>query len=315
MIRTVTLNSGFDEVFTVSNFAFGTVGDILAHQTLPSGKGFNAARIVQMLGEKVKAYGLVGELDYNEFSSRLQEEGISASLVTVPGRTRRNVTILNNNDGSPTAHVKGPGFALDNDVSFRTLLKQLTDDIEPGDLVTLNGSTPKGISDNAWAECGKLVQEKGARLLIDISGEPLRLVLEQCRVLVCKPNEEEMLILSESQHDRDEAVRKALGFMSSCNVTLPTVTLGQDGLRFVANQKLWSALCDVNNARILVGAGDACMAGLAVGFARNTASLMDIACYAVATATAYVTGSDPVVFASEVEKLRSSVKVQLLHEA
>jgi 1-phosphofructokinase len=313
MIRTVTLNSGFDEFFRVSNFAFGAVGDIIAHRTLPGGQGFNVARVVHWLGEKVKAYGLIGDLDYVEFAARLREEGISASLVAVPGRTRRNVTMLNVSDGGPTAHVKGPGFTLDNDHPFRALLKLLSDEIEPGDLVTLNGSTPKGLSNKAWTECGRLALEKGAKLLVDISGEPLRQVLEQCSVLVCKPNEQEMGILSGHHNDRNQEAQEALRFMSSRGVTLPTVTLGQDGLRFIVEKHLWSARCAVSNARILVGAGDACLAGFAVGFARNFPSLADISCYGVAVASAHVQGTDPTVFALDVEEKKSSVRLELIH--
>lgn len=315
MIRTVTLNSGFDELFTVSDFAFGAVGDIIAHRTLPSGKGFNMARVVRMLGEKVKAYGLVGELDHEEFASRLHEEEIPAGLVAVPGRTRRNITMLNVSDGHPAAHLKGAGFTLKSDLSFRSLLNLLKDEIEPGDLLALNGSTPRGIAYSAWAECGRLAEEKGARLLVDVSGEPLRQILHQCPVLVCKPNEEEMsVLLSENHRNRDEAVESALGFMRSCGVALPAVTLGADGLRFIAEERLWSARCDVPRARILVGAGDACMAGIAVGFARGTSSLKDIACYGVAAATAHVEGTETAAFASEVERLKPSVMLQLVHE-
>ena len=45
MIRTVTLNTGFDELFTVSALDFGGVSDLREHRTLASGKGINAARV------------------------------------------------------------------------------------------------------------------------------------------------------------------------------------------------------------------------------------------------------------------------------
>ena len=312
MIRTVTLNSGFDEFYTVSNFSFGGVGDVIEYATLPSGKGFNAARCVRLLGGEVKAYGLVGASDCEEFQSRLSEEGIDAALVPVPGRTRRNLTLLNVTGGGPAAHVKGAGFALESDAPFRALTELLGDEIEPGDIVTLNGSTPRGLPDSAWAECGSMVSEKGAALLVDVSGEPLRRVLERCRILACKPNEEEMRVLADERLDRDVAVRRALEFMSSRSVTLPLVTLGQDGLRFMADGRLWSACCDTPGARVFVGAGDACVAGLATGFARDNASPSDAVRYGVAAATAHVQGMNAALFRGGVENLLSSVKIELL---
>jgi fructose-1-phosphate kinase PfkB-like protein len=44
MIRTITLNTGFDEVFTVSGISFGGVERVLDHSELAAGKGINAAR-------------------------------------------------------------------------------------------------------------------------------------------------------------------------------------------------------------------------------------------------------------------------------
>ncbi|HEY0514010.1 MAG TPA: hypothetical protein VGH73_19030 [Thermoanaerobaculia bacterium] len=51
MIRTVTLNTGFDEVFTVSAVDFGGVTETQRHVTLASGKGINAARTIAALGD------------------------------------------------------------------------------------------------------------------------------------------------------------------------------------------------------------------------------------------------------------------------
>jgi 1-phosphofructokinase len=312
MIRTVTLNSGFDEFYTVSNFSFGGVGDVIEHTTLPSGKGFNVARAARLLGEKVKAYGLVGAPDREEFEARLSEEGIDAALVAVPGRTRRNVTLLNVTDGGPAAHVKGPGFALESEAPFSALLGLLRDETGAGDIVTLNGSTPRGLPDDAWAECGRAAREKGALLVVDVSGEPLRRVLDRCPVLACKPNEEEIRAISGGGPDRDGAVRQALDFMSSRSVTLPVVTLGKDGLRFVADGRTWSARCDVPGARVFVGAGDACLAGLAAGLSRDGNSLADAVRFGVAAASAHVRGTDAPAFAGEVERMLSSVEIELL---
>lgn len=313
MIRTITLNTGFDELYTVSGFSFGGVGDVLEHTTLASGKGFNVARVVGLLGERVKAYGLVGSLDRDEFASRLGGEELPAGLVAVPGRTRRNLTLLDVDGRRPAAHFKGPGFKLENDAPFRALLELLGGEIEAGDLVTLNGSTPKGLSAVVWAECGRLAIEKGARLIVDVSGEPLRRVLEQCRALACKPNEEEMGVLTGNLPEQEQAARLALEFMSSHEVTLPTVTLGQDGLRFVADGEFWSARCDVTNARVVVGAGDACVAGLAVAFVRGVAPLSDIARHGVAAATVHVRGETHSNFAAEIEKTLPSVRLDRLH--
>src|SRR6266496_864244 len=122
MIRTVTLNSGFDEVFTVANLKFGMVGDVIRRDNLASGKGFNAARIVRALGEEVKAYGFIGAADLEEFRASLANAGIDTGLVCIEGTTRRNLTILAVDNGLPATHLKGKGFEISSDDPAHALM-------------------------------------------------------------------------------------------------------------------------------------------------------------------------------------------------
>ena len=287
MIRTVTLNSGFDEVFTVANLNFGMVGDVIRRDNLASGKGFNAARIVRALGEEVKANGLIGTADQEEFRASLTAEGIDTGLVCIDGTTRRNLTILAVDNGLPTAHLKGKGFEISSDEPVRALMNMLSSEITPGDIVTLNGSTPSGLDSKTWAAFGRMAVERGAKLLVDVYGNPLIDVLSQCRVFLCKPNEEEIQILV-SKDSEEFTARHALDLMASHGVTLPIVTLGKAGICFASGNELWGARCEVENARMLVGAGDACLAGLAIGALRDEQPLPEIARYGVAVASAYV---------------------------
>src|SRR4051794_10511457 len=87
MIRTVTLNTGFDELFTVSALDFGGVSDLREHRTLASGKGINAARTIAALGEPVKAYGLIGRADRDRFQSLLERDGVETALVPIDAPT------------------------------------------------------------------------------------------------------------------------------------------------------------------------------------------------------------------------------------
>lgn len=308
MIRTVTLNSGFDEVFIVTNLPYGGVGDVIRHDTFASGKGFNAARVIRVLGEPVKAYGFIGDADKDEFSSRLSAEGIDSELVGIAGKTRRNLTVLDVSNGLPAAHVKGEGFRVDSDQPLHALMEVLARDIQPGDIVTLNGSTPAGVVETGWAEVGRLAVERGATLLIDIYGSPLLHVLTACNVFLCKPNQEEIHVFPAHDSDLDN-VQSAIAFMRRNEVTLPIVTLGKDGLCFGVAESLFVGTCEVERATMLVGAGDACLAGLAIATARKNAPI-EIASYGVAVASAYVSAVGSNQLASETGRLLSTVSVQ-----
>lgn len=308
MIRTITLNSGFDEVYTISGFEFGKVGNVIRHDTLASGKGLNAARVIATLGEEVTAYGFVGSSDYDEFSSRLKADGVAHRLVKVHGRTRRNLTVLDEASGLPTAHFKGSGFEITSGEAFQELLDLLGNETKPGDIVTLNGSTPRGLAVDCWARCGQVAIARGATLLVDIHGEPLRHLIGSCEVFLCKPNEDEVSVLCDGTVSSHPYAM--LRFMALHKVTLPVVTLGERGILFMKAGEIRTARCTVENARMLVGAGDACLAGFAVAISQHGNDVETIVRFGVATASAYVMNSIPGKLASLVRELLPRVTIE-----
>jgi len=282
MIRTVTLNTGFDEVFIVSAITPGGVTEVRNHVTLASGKGINAARTIASLGEPVKAYALIGRADRDRFRDLLESDRVESSLIPIEASTRHNLTLLDESSGRPAAHVRAPGFALEDPAPVEALTAELVKDVRPGDRVILHGSTPQGLDARTWARIGKAVVEKGATLLLDIYGEPLLHALE-LPVEVCKPNEEEIRVLPVA------GVDAALRFMADKGVKLPVVSQGEKGMRFLIDGGIGTERKAVERPRFLVGAGDAAMAGLAVALRRGSSPREAIR-QAVTMAAAHVEG-------------------------
>jgi len=292
MIRTVTLNTGFDEVFTVSAIQPGGVTEVRGHKTLASGKGINAARTIASLGEPVKAYGLIGRSDFGRFVDLLKEDGVASALIAIDARTRHNLTLLDESAGRPAAHARAPGFTLDDPAPAEALTAELARGVHPGDLVILHGSTPGGLDTRTWARLGRAAVDRGATLLLDIYGEPLLHALGNLPVAVCKPNEEEIRILPGiGELSGDTAVDAALRFLADRGVRWPVVSRGAERLRFLVDGRIGTARLPVERPRFLVGAGDACMAGLAVALRRGLPALEAIR-YAVAVAATHVAGAE-----------------------
>ena len=85
VLRTVTLNTGYDDYFTVSGLAWGGVGAMHDFRSVCSGKGISCARTAVALGLDTVAYALIGADDQPDYSARLTAEGIAHTLVAVPG--------------------------------------------------------------------------------------------------------------------------------------------------------------------------------------------------------------------------------------
>lgn len=305
MIRTVTLSSGFDEVFTVDRLVFGSVTAVLKRQVWASGKGVNAARAAAALGADVVVYALVGAQDRREFEAHLAMENLNCRLSEVPGGTRHNLTLVAA-DSPPAAHFRGDSFSLSDDRPVRMLFERLLAEVRPGDIVSVHGATPAGLAESTWTSLGVEAKKRGARIIADVYGEPLVELLERCELEACKPNEDEARVLPVSGRFGPAA---ALRYLEARGVGLATVSLGARGLAFLQEDRVWLARCPVNNPRILVGAGDACTGGLAVALGSGV-SKFDAVRASVAAAAAHVEGSGPGELAARVRTLLPTVQME-----
>lgn len=269
MIRTVTLNSGFDDTFHVTQIPWGGVSDVTFYSSVPSGKGVNVARTAAAVGAEVCAYAFVGEKDVDDFERRLALSGVIPRLVPVTGETRHNLTLFIEGASEMASHMVGRGFQTTTGNDVDRLAKMLTNEVARGDIVTLSGSLPYGLSLNTWPRLADIVLKAGATLLVDLQGESLLRVLAQGGVYAATPNEQESYaLLDNTPRSRSKAIVAAVFRLKKWLVKEPMVTMGAEGVAFLtsehASAEHVSALkCPVDLPRIAVGAGDAFLAGYA----------------------------------------------------
>jgi len=104
-IVTVTLNPAIDHLLEAPQFAVGSHVRARRIGRNPAGKGINVARVIATLGSRCIATGLVGKGELGMFESFLDERGegrVTNQLLVIHGRTRDNVTIM---DQIGRAHV------------------------------------------------------------------------------------------------------------------------------------------------------------------------------------------------------------------
>src|SRR5215216_3194197 len=100
VIRTITLNIGFDEIYVVDQIVSNSVARMLSHRTVAAGKGINAARTVSQLGANVTAYAIVGQNDLEYFSQLVLLDGISPRFIPIDQPTRHNLTLVQSDGGN-----------------------------------------------------------------------------------------------------------------------------------------------------------------------------------------------------------------------
>lgn len=290
VLRTLTLNSGFDDTFTVSGLDWGGVGRVRAFRSLPSGKGVNAARAAAALGVPVCAYSLVGRDDADTFAAQLRAEGIEHRLVAVAGSTRHNLTLVPESADRVAAHLVAEGFRLPDARPVEALADRLLQECRPGDVVSCNGSVPAGVPGTVWADVVAALRDAGAIIVLDVQGEAMRHALAAGPIALAKPNESEIAALPGVDPEGSDPVADALQSLAGSGVAHPVVTLGAAGAAFLRGGRVRRAACPVERPVVAVGAGDTFLAGVCAAIIAGREDSADLVASGLAAAAAHVAG-------------------------
>lgn len=289
-LRTVTLNTGYDDYYTVTGMNWGGLGRMLAFRSVCSGKGVSCGRAALALGLPVKGYALVGAEDLGHYSAQLAAEGLDHHLLAVPGSTRHNLTLVDGEGRQVAAHFVAGGFELDGPDDVAPLFSQVLADLQPGDVVTLNGSTPSGLADDTWAGLARACLARGARVVVDAQQAAFRAALAVPGLTAFKPNDDEIAALpGVAEAAPEERVGLALRQLAATGVRIPLVSLGARGVAVLRGDEVVTLACPVENPIQSVMAGDAFVAGLAWGLLED-ADDEECVRRALATAAAHVAG-------------------------
>ena len=164
------------------------------------GKGINVARWLALRGAVVSCGGLLGADNAAPFEQELARCGIGDAFVRVPGATRRNEMIVTPGGSFKLNRPAFPGLPPDFDAL--AVIKDLKDFKESKDLndlkdlnsaprvAILSGSLPPAVPKDFYAAAIRALKARGWTVVLDASGEALRLGVEAGPDLI-KPNADE----------------------------------------------------------------------------------------------------------------------------
>ncbi|MFC4490412.1 1-phosphofructokinase [Chromobacterium aquaticum] len=283
-VYTVTLNPALDQTVTLERLTPGVVNLAQSASSNAGGKGVNVASCLADWGAPVSACGLLGRNNGEAFEQLFQAKGIADRMLRLPGDTRINIKLAEL-AGGDTTDINLPGIAAD-----AAELDRVSADLEaalrPGDIVALCGSLPPGLPADGYARLLRSLRPLGARLLLDSSGEALRLALNGAAPPHCvKPNRQELEQWAGRSLPDSAALLACARELLQAGVERVVVSLGAEGALFVENGQALLATLPAQRPLSTVGAGDALLAGLAAGW-RDALPLTAAARLAVAFAAA-----------------------------
>jgi len=282
MICTVTLNTSIDKAYRLdSPLVDGAVQRVATCIDNAGGKGLNAARAIATCGEDVVATGFVGGHTGQLLCDLLARDDIAERFVRTKAETRCCINVLEPS-GRSTEFLE-PGREVYKD-EVNALIERIGELAAQADVVTFNGSVPKGMDSTVYADLVGRVRAAGKPCILDTSGSLLEQGIRALPTMV-KPNTDEIgQILGRSVSNIDE-VCVAARELHDRGIEQVVVSLGGDGAVMACSAGLFRGRAPKIEVVNPVGSGDTMVGAFAVAIARGLAPADQLA-YAMSCASA-----------------------------
>ena len=259
-ILTLTLNPALDLTVRLARLEPGAVNRSETLITHAAGKGVNVAQVLADLGHAVTVGGFLGEDNPQAFEALIAHRGFGDAFVRVPGETRSNIKIAEQ-DGRVT-DINAPG-PLVSEQAQAELLKRLALIGSDFDAVVVAGSLPRGVSPQWFQALIEQLKNLGLKVALDTSGEALRAGLKAGPWMV-KPNTEELAQALDNATD-------AISQLHQQGVEHVVVSDGAAGVSWYSSGATLQATPPKVAVASTVGAGDSLLAGMLHGLLRDEA--------------------------------------------
>jgi tagatose 6-phosphate kinase len=273
-----------------------------------SGKSVNAARVIHALRHDVLATGFVGGARGEVLRRDLDTAGIRHRFVTAPVETRQCVTVIDRSAGTATELVEesspvGPE-------AWNQLEAKLNELLPRANVWVFSGTLAPDAPKDFYARWLPVARQCGAKAIIDVSGEPLRLAMRHPNAILKMNRDELAQTLRQDLGDDRELARVMLENTPAEGFLI--VTLGAAGAIASDRRQCWRGTSPKIKAVSAVGSGDSFAAGLAVGLSQGgeivDALMLAIACGAANALTPLAGHLDR----SMVERFQSEVRINRL---
>lgn len=284
MITTITLNPAIDKTMIIDNFQAGKVNRELSLRIDAAGKGINVSKVIQKLGGKSQAMGILAGNTGEFIKNELDRMKIEYDFMMIEGQTRTNTKIVDRENNLVTdINENGPWVSHEDLKKFE---KNIMDGLSKGAIAVFSGSVPRNVDKKIYSRLINGAKAKGAKTILDADGELLIEGLKAGPYLV-KPNIHELeKIFSIKIESTEEIIRYGKKILEY-GVDYVVVSRGEEGSVLISNNEIAIVKGIKVEAKSTVGAGDSLVAAISLSISRGY-TLEDTIKLAVATSTASV---------------------------
>ncbi len=247
----------------------------------PGGGGINVSRALHNLGTQSLAVYPSGGYSGRFLNDLMEQEGLTFQSVSTANHTRENFIAVD------TATGLQYRFGMPGNAVADTEWKALLEAVEHCDAsyIVASGSLLPGMPADIVAQVARIARQKGARMILDTSGEALKEALD-AGVFLLKPNLGELSSLvgqEEVHHDTVDDIAKEIIHRGQCEIIV--VSMGAKGAKLITKNEVIHVASPVVKSVSTVGAGDSMVAGMVLALSKNR-PLTEVLQFGVACGTA-----------------------------
>lgn len=258
MLHVICLNPAIDKIYRIPDFAAGEDYPGQKPEMRVGGKGVNVARVLSQLGAPVHLYGFLGE--GGDIIRKEMEKRCVCSFFDVSGACRTTVNIIDPKSGRETVITEAGPQVSESDV--RELMLELSDRVQPGDIVAASGSIIAGAPADIYAQISRICEEIGAKCALDCNTSALKSSLSgDVRYILGKPNERELCALLRRERTKDVHALAEMARELMPPYEMLLVSMGAEGGILVTREEIYAAHIPPLDVVSTVGSGDAAFAG------------------------------------------------------
>lgn len=284
-IITLTFNPCVDKSTTIN----GLVPEKKLHCSPPvfgpGGGGINVARALKDLGVDATAIYPSGGYSGKFLNHLMEAEGLQFKAIETATHTRENF-IVQDKATNLQYRFGMPGTGITQEEG-----QELLQEVErsPADFIVVSGSLLPGMPVDIVAQVAQIAKDKGARLVIDTSGEALKRALD-VGVYLLKPNLGELSSLvgkEEVSHETVDEIAREIIRRGQCQMVV--VSMGPQGAKLITKDEIIVVSAPLVKQVSTLGAGDSMVAGMVLALSKNRplkkVLQLGVACGTAATIT------------------------------
>ncbi len=307
MIATITLNPSLDEDIMVDGLVVEETNRWVRLRRYAGGKGIDVSRAIQEMDGITIAYGFIGGPQGRVVEILLDEEGVQFSFTPIQQETRANFIITDTKTSQQT-RIVAPGPRISKRELERFAQKSRHMRPKPN-LIVAAGSVPPGVPASIYYDIISEAKGFGVRTALDSAGQWLENGIK-AKPYFIKPNVHEAETLLGRELPTEKAIIEAALELVDKGIEVVVISRGKDGIIAATKNRIVKAASPPVKVRSSVGAGDCCVAGLALNLAYGKPLIEACRLGAAMGAATVLTPGTELCHRADVEKLLPQIKVQ-----